>query len=103
MPFAGSDADARRALVALVRIRLAPGDELVVADNTRRGLMSAAAGSSSVRVVPPGTERSSYHARNCGAQQARGEWLLVIASDCPPEPDLVERYFIQAPPPAGGA
>src|SRR2546421_1796924 len=103
MPFAGSDADARRALVALVRIRRAPGDELVVADNTRRGLMSAAAGSSPVRVVPTGTERSSYPARNCGAQQARGEWLLFIDSDCLPEPDIVERYFIRAPAPDEGA
>lgn len=105
MPFAGSDADARRALAALERIRLAPGDELVVADNTASGLMSAAAGSFSapVRVVPTGAERSSYHARNCGAQEARGEWLLFIDSDCLPEPDIVGRYFVSAPGPDEGA
>jgi GT2 family glycosyltransferase len=105
MPFTGSDADARRALAALRRIRLAPGDELVVADNTGRGLMSvpARASSVSVRVVPTGAERSSYHARNCGAQEARGEWLLFIDSDCLPEPDIVERYFIRAPGPDEGA
>ena len=67
--------------------------------------MSAAAGSSSasVRVVPTGAERSSYHARNCGAQEARGEWLLFIDSDCLPEPDIVGRYFIKAPTPDEGA
>jgi GT2 family glycosyltransferase len=105
MPFAGSDSDARCALAALGRIRLAPGDELVVADNTRRGRMSAAADCSSVsvRVVPTGTEHSSYHARNCGAREARGEWLLFIDSDCLPEPDIVGRYFVSAPGPDEGA
>ena len=74
MPFAGSDADARRALAALERIRLAPGDELVVADNTASGLMSAASGSFSapVRVVPTGAERSSSRAKLRRAGGARG-------------------------------
>jgi hypothetical protein len=88
MPFAGSAAEALVALAALDILRVAPGDELILADNsatapTRRG----------VTVVPAPGERSPSRARNAGAQRARGEWILFLDADCAAPPDLLDRYF----------
>src|SRR5512146_2181460 len=79
------------------RLRLRPGDELVLADNTIDGVAAEAAGSE-VRVVAAQLERSSYHARNAGAEAARCDWLLYMDADCVPAPDLLDVYFATAIP-----
>jgi glycosyltransferase involved in cell wall biosynthesis len=94
VPFAGGTSDAGRTLAAMERLRTAPGDELILADNTDQGVAAMEAGGSRVRVVPAPVERSSYHARNAGAEAAAAaEWLLFMDADCLPEPDLLDRYF----------
>jgi hypothetical protein len=96
-PFAGDDralADARAALAAL---RLAPGDEVLLADN-RPGAVASRNGV--VRTVPAAGPASSYHARQVAAREATGEWLLFLDADCVPEPGLLDAYF--SPPPADG-
>ena len=88
MPFSGDAASARRALATLRSLRLAPGDELILADNS-----GTAPRTDAVRVVDAAAERSPAHARNAGAAAARGEWILFLDADCHPPVDLLEAYF----------
>ena len=65
MPFAGSRADAERALAALTGLDAGPGDELIVADNS--GVVPERDG---VQIVLAAAEHSPSHARNIGAEHA---------------------------------
>jgi cellulose synthase/poly-beta-1,6-N-acetylglucosamine synthase-like glycosyltransferase len=99
VPFLGDADDAQRLRANLLTLSLGPEDELVVADNTAGGVAREIAGGQ-IRVVLASAERSSYHARNAGAREATGEWLLFMDADCTPIPDLLDEYF-RAPVPSG--
>jgi GT2 family glycosyltransferase len=96
-PFFGDASEGRAALAALGCLALAPGDEVLVADNTPDGVLAGAACPPGVRVVVTRVKRQPYDARNEAAAQAAGEWLLFTDADCLPVPDLLERYFEPAP------
>ncbi len=96
VPFGGGNPQRVRA--SLLALDLTDGDEVIVADNSPGGDASALA--EVARVVPATGERSSYHARNRGAQAASGHWLLFIDADCRPEAQLLRSFF--EPPPAKG-
>jgi mycofactocin glycosyltransferase len=94
VPFLGDGSDGIRLLRSLRCLRLDPGDELVVADNTPDGVMVAIAGADRpLRVVRATAERCSYHARNVGGRAARSPWLLFMDADCVPVPGLLDAYF----------
>ena len=95
VPFVGDGAAAERLAAGLRRLELGPDDEVVVADNTSRGI-TADAFDPSVLVVRAAAERSAYHARNAGARAAVNEWILFLDADCRPAPDLIDAYL--APP-----
>ena len=88
MPFAGSRADAERALDALTGLEVGPDDELILADNS--GVAPAHDG---VVVVLATRERSPSHARNVGAEYAASDWVLFLDADCRAEPGLIDAYF----------
>ncbi len=91
VPFLGDAGEARRLMTELRRVALAPGDEILIADNTDEGVVHAEG--QSVRVVRADAERSPFHARNEGADAARNPWLLFLDADCRPCPDILARYF----------
>ncbi len=88
MPFAGDSVAARDAIASLLLLDVAPGDELILADNT-----ALVAPSGGVHVVPVAGERSPAHARNAGAEQAHCDWILFIDADCRVSPDLLDAFF----------
>lgn len=94
VPFRGDHSQATRLARSLARLRLGPGDEVIVADNS-----DGTAGDLAelFRVVRAVGERSSYHARNSGAATAAGEWLLFTDADCVPDPGLLDAYFSPSP------
>lgn len=79
VPFLGSDFELSELRARLLDLRLDPADELIVADNRRDPV------------------RTPASARNRGARQAGGEWLLFVDADTRPEPGLIEAYFQPAP------
>jgi GT2 family glycosyltransferase len=91
MPFAGDAAAAGEALTALRSLEVRDGDELLLADNSG----TAASAIPGVRIVRAVAEHSPAHARNVGAEAARGEWILFLDSDCLPPAGLLDAYFAQ--------
>jgi GT2 family glycosyltransferase len=92
VPFRGDRAAAARIRDALARLTLVPGDQLILADNSDHGVAAEVLADRG-RVVAATGERSSYHARNCGAAIAEADWILFLDADCEPAPDLLDRYF----------
>jgi mycofactocin glycosyltransferase len=92
VPLYGDQEYAARAMAALGRLEPRGEDELIIADNTERGVASAGFDEIGRIVHAPG-QRSSYFARNAGASAAANDWLLFIDADCVPEPDLLDAYF----------
>jgi GT2 family glycosyltransferase len=97
VPFYGGREDAAELAAALGALRLAAGDEVVVADNTEDGRFDPGLAGPPVRVVRAPLERSSYYARNVAVEASSADWLLFLDSDCRPAPDVADRYF--EPPP----
>lgn len=93
VPFAGGRDDAREALAALARLELRAGDGLLVVDNTPHGALAAAGAAAITRIVHAPERRSSYYARNVGAELAETEWLLFVDADCCPAATLLDDYF----------
>lgn len=101
VPFAGDEAEAEDLLEAFAVLELRPGDELIVVDNNREAVVGGLR--PPLRALHAGEQRSSYYARNRGAEAALNEWLLFADADCLPEPALLDRYFSPPPAPEVGA
>ena len=88
MPFAGSRADAARALAALLgRCDAGPGDELILADNSGDRARARRAS----QVVLAAAEHSPSHARNVGAEHAsRGTGSCSSTPTVCAEPGLID-------------
>ncbi len=90
MPFAGDLAAAQAAVATLVALETQPGDELILSDNS-----DVVRDASGVTVVSATAERSPAHARNAGAEQAQGEWILFLDVDCRAPGTLLGEYFAE--------
>ena len=94
VPFAGGPDEAEALVGELSRLRVRPGDERIIADNSTAGVVAPAEG---IAVVRAPRIASSYYARNTAAERTANEWLLFLDSDCLLTPSLLDDYFAEAP------
>jgi glycosyltransferase involved in cell wall biosynthesis len=103
VPFLGPRSSLESVVRAMSALKLLPGDTLTIVDNGGAGVP----GRGAVRVVQAPERRSSYYARNRGAAEGSGEWLIFLDADVTPDPDLLDAYFADPPSPTvavlGGA
>ena len=112
VPFAGSREALRELFVGLGRLRLAPGDSVLIVDNThlgRRGRSPhgerhaggewdrVSCSEERVSVVVAAERRTPGYARNYGAAQGIAPWLLFLDADTFGSEDLLDRYFDPGP------
>jgi glycosyltransferase involved in cell wall biosynthesis len=89
VPFLGPRSSLESLVESMSRLRLRDGDTLTIVDNGGCG----ASGDGHVTVVQASERRSSYYARNRGADGGGAEWLLFLDADVLPDPDLLDAYF----------
>ena len=98
VPFRGPDAALAALGGALGRLALAPGDEILIADNRSERVPVHLP--DRLRLIAAGGVPAPGYARNRAAAHAHGEWLVMLDADTVPAPDLIAAYF--SPPPAPG-
>src|SRR5438445_5611131 len=96
VPFADTDTELQRLLADLRQVRLARGDEVIIADNRRRH-GGTESDRDRVSIVEATGTRAAGYARNCAARTATGEWLLFIDADTQPPSSLLDDYFDPTP------
>lgn len=95
VPFRGSRAGLERLARALSRLRLRPGDTLLIVDNSpgHNGISRLGP----VSVWPATELHTPGYARNRGAERGSGDWLLFLDADTMPSEDLLDAYFDSPP------
>jgi GT2 family glycosyltransferase len=99
LPFRGSDEQLEQVAARLTGLNLLSGDTMTIADNRPKAIDSAR---DHVRILGAGEVQTSYHARNRAAARGSAPWIVFLDADVLPPPDLLERYFAEAPQPATG-
>jgi GT2 family glycosyltransferase len=97
VPFRGPRQDLEQLSGTLARLRLCPGDTVLIVDNTPRPHRRAAAAPAAVPILRAADQLTPGYARNQGAAHGTGEWLVFLDADTEPSEDLLDAYF--DPPP----
>ncbi len=98
VPFRGERSELETLRARLAALSLRDGDTILVVDNSP-GAAAQNAGDAAVPVLVATGLASPGYARNRGAEQGTGEWIVFLDSDTEPSPELLDRYFNPVPEP----
>lgn len=90
VPVATDAAGLSAVLERLRGLALGAGDTLTVVDNRGVGVVDS-------QVLIATGIRSSYHARNRGAERGAAPWIVFLDADVEPPPDLLDRLLDPTP------
>lgn len=97
VPFGGPRGELDQLRARLGRLRLRPGDSVLIVDNTPRRYGTKETSNGSVRIVRAPERRTPGYARNRGAVEGTAEWIVFFDADTEPSEDLLDRYFEPEP------
>lgn len=97
VPFRGPAGELDQLGARLGRLRLRPGDSVLIVDNTPRRAGTKATDNGSVRIVRAPERRTPGYARNRGAVEGKADWIVFFDADTVPSEDLLDRYFEPEP------
>lgn len=95
VPFGGPPSQLPDLARRLAAVELREGDEALIVDNGRPP--SPPAVLDGVRSVAAAETASPAYARNAGAQEAGGDWLVFVDADTEPAAGFVDAYFDPLP------
>ena len=98
VPFGGPRDELDQLRARLGRLRLRPGDSVLIVDNTPKRLgAKASSNGSTVPILRAAERRTPGYARNRGAVEGTAEWIVFFDADTEPSEDLLDRYFEPEP------
>ena len=93
VPFGGPRDELDMLRGRLARLRLRPGDSVLIVDNAPRRIGEKTPTNGSVPVLRAAERRTPGYARNRGAVEGTAEWIVFFDADTEPNEDLLDRYF----------
>jgi GT2 family glycosyltransferase len=100
VPFGGANEELEKLQARLARLRLRPGDSVLIVDNTPRRLGIKATTNGSIPILRAAERRTPGYARNRGAVEGTAEWIVFFDADTEPSDDLLDLYFEPEPDPS---
>jgi mycofactocin glycosyltransferase len=97
VPFAGRADDLDRLAAALTKLKLQPGDSVLIVDNRPGREGTSHVGEANVPILHASARRTPGYARNRGAERGAAPWLLFLDADTDPPEDLLDLYFEPEP------
>ena len=99
VPFVGGGEELDRLNASLTKIKLQPGDSVLIVDNTPGREGTSRVPGAAIPILHASAQRTPGYARDRGAERGAAPWLVFLDADTDPPEDLLDLYFDPEPDP----